>query len=356
MKTTGATPTEGRHNISAMTEPADPDFRIHAAWLAQVSGAAEGSLAKQAPEQHVPRQDGGNAGTTSSLNTADCSDEQSVPVPQYSRLWMRSGVITMAVVGFTFAVALAAVSVLPEHLWPSASSRQASDRTVETGLLERPTSPAVASGNETANLKLIAQPSRGVAGEPAPLNLSLRGSASDAVVIVRGLMPGAELSAGRAVADDAWQLSVTDLPYASIAPPRDFVGSADLVAELHLPNSEIVDRQSIHVEWTRQAARPEREHEREQMTRGEPITAVPPIASTAVQGPNDRDLILAPTQIPAKPSQNQLRSREESNGALPREKNSSRRFANQGGRRAPFASLSVGDSAHPPKGFWDWSR
>jgi len=59
-----------------------------------------------------------------------------------------------------------------------------------------------------------------------------------------------ELSTGNAVAEGVWQLSAADLPYAWVAPPAGFVGSAHLVAELQLPNSQIVDRQSIHLEWT----------------------------------------------------------------------------------------------------------
>jgi hypothetical protein len=51
----GPTPAEGRHNISAPIEPDDPDVRVHAAWLAQISEAADGLVAKQ-----VPKQDGGS--------------------------------------------------------------------------------------------------------------------------------------------------------------------------------------------------------------------------------------------------------------------------------------------------------
>ena len=41
--------------MSAPIEPDDPDVRVHAAWLAQVSDAADGLVAKQ-----VPKQDGGS--------------------------------------------------------------------------------------------------------------------------------------------------------------------------------------------------------------------------------------------------------------------------------------------------------
>jgi hypothetical protein len=93
-------------------------------------------------------------------------------------------VVTIVLIALAFAIAVGTV-VMPQHLRVSENSRQP---------------------------KLIAQPSRGISGEPAPLGLALRGSADDAVVIVRGLMPGMELSAGRALVDGAWQLPATDLP------------------------------------------------------------------------------------------------------------------------------------------------
>jgi len=35
-------------NMSGLTEPEDPDYRVHAAWLAQASNAGDGLLAKEA--------------------------------------------------------------------------------------------------------------------------------------------------------------------------------------------------------------------------------------------------------------------------------------------------------------------
>jgi len=34
--------------MSGLTEPEDPDYRVHAAWLAQASNAGDGLLAKEA--------------------------------------------------------------------------------------------------------------------------------------------------------------------------------------------------------------------------------------------------------------------------------------------------------------------
>src|SRR6266566_6976107 len=115
-------PAEAYNDMRALNEPADPDSRLHAAWLGQASATTEGSVAKQASEQRVLTPEGGRAGTRSSLDTETHFEEQGVALPQRSRLGMRSRAIAMAVIGFGFAVALAALGVTLQHLWLSESS------------------------------------------------------------------------------------------------------------------------------------------------------------------------------------------------------------------------------------------
>lgn len=315
-------PAKAYNDMNASNDQADPDSRVHAAWVGHLSGSAEGSLGKQASEQRVLEHENGTVGPTNRpLET------RGVILPQLSRRGIRSGVIIIALIGFIVAAALAAV-VIPQHLWLSESSRQP---------------------------KLIAQPSRGVSGEPAPLGLALRASADDAVVIVRGLMPGTELSAGRPLADGAWQLSATDLPYAWIAPPPGFVGSAELVAELQLPNSEIVDRQSIHVEWTRPAANTEPERDPEQIRGGGEAESVPSIAPAPAQDVDPREVVSAAPPMTARPPKGGKQERGSKSAGAHGKKNS-RGAASEGSRPHPFEGQTVGDGTHSPKGFWDWSR
>jgi hypothetical protein len=93
--------------MSAPIEPDDPDVRVHAAWLAQISEAADGLVAKQ-----VPKQDGGSTSVSAiSSNPAVRLVGHDVP-PQLPRLGRRSGLIVMVLVGFIFALALAAVSAI----------------------------------------------------------------------------------------------------------------------------------------------------------------------------------------------------------------------------------------------------
>src|SRR4051794_37485858 len=97
--------------------------------------------------------------------------------------------------------------------------------------------------------RLIVQSSQGLPGEPTPLGVALQGQAEGAVVIIRGVLPGMDLSAGKAIDATTWWVSASDLDYAWIAPPPSFVGSADLIAELRLHNGKIADQQAIHLKW-----------------------------------------------------------------------------------------------------------
>jgi hypothetical protein len=81
VKTNGATPTETRHSMSAPSESEDPDFRVHAAWLAQVSEAVHGRVAKRLPQQGGSRP----SVSPSSLDTADCLVGQQVRLAPPSR-------------------------------------------------------------------------------------------------------------------------------------------------------------------------------------------------------------------------------------------------------------------------------
>jgi hypothetical protein len=206
---------------------ADPDSRVHAAWITQVAKPPDALLHEQVPEHG----DHGGVGVgTSSLNVPERLWEHDISQPPRS---------------------LAAAVIVLQHLGFPTGSREASDHASNNvsspqGL----TAGTDAIGTPQRTAKLLVQSSPAVVGEPAPLGITLGGAANDAVVVLKGLPPGMELSTGHAVADGVWQLSAAALPDAWIAPPVGFVGSAHLLAELQLANSQIIDRQSINLEWT----------------------------------------------------------------------------------------------------------
>jgi hypothetical protein len=318
-------------------ELGDPDSRVHAAWITHVSEAADTSLREQVPERHGDVRSVGVA--TTSLSTPERLGAQDVSQPRHSLAGRGRGAVTMVSV----ALALAAVGIGSQHFGFLRSSQEPSDHTTEA--LSSPeglSTGNAATGTELGSPKLIVQSSPAVSGEPARLGVTLWGAAAnDAVVVLRGLPHGMELSTGHAVANGVWQLSAAELQYAWIAPPVGFVGSAHLVAELQLPNFQIVDRQSIHLEWTQ----------------GGHQIGTATDAPAALQHPNDPALLTERPDISAKPSGvDPSDRRQSSKRARERGNNDFRRSVNEGTRRVPSANRSVGDTSRPPQGFWDWSR
>jgi hypothetical protein len=137
---------------------------------------------------------------------------------------------------------------------------------------------------------------RVVSGEPAALGLAVQGGAEGAVII-RGLLPGMELSNGDAVAADASQVAATALGKTWIAPPDSFIGSADLIAELHLPDSRIADRLAIQLEWAPSISPEQRQGPSDREEPG------PPISSASMPLQLDQQQIVAGPPISPEPTQ-----------------------------------------------------
>jgi hypothetical protein len=102
---------------------------------------------------------------------------------------------------------------------------------------------------EPSTPRLIVHAWRGTTNQPGPLGVIVHGPADQVVVRLIGLMPGMEVSAGNAVGPSDWEIATTQLEYAWIAPPEAFAGTAEVVAELRLPNGRIADRQILQLEW-----------------------------------------------------------------------------------------------------------
>ena len=139
---------------------------------------------------------------------------------------------------------------------------------------------------DRTSARLIVQSWRGNSDEPTPLGLAVKGPAEHAVVYIKGLMPGMELSSGNRVGSDAWEIPATGVGDVWIAPPQGFVGTAKLVAELRLPDSRIADRQAIYFEWELQRPTPV-QHQLEERAA---LQSIPP---EPIQPQTDRDEVVA---------------------------------------------------------------
>ena len=243
--------------MSAPTgRPDEPNLGARGEWLARVSEAASGLAASHAPER--PRGSSYGSTITVSYTSLTPSRHESLD-PTFlfappSQLRSRSKLaVCGGLVGIISSVAITAAIAIgqfePADIWRQLGI----DGTTElASSLSRPAPLNV----EQAIPRLIVQSSRVSSGEPTPLGVALRGRAEGAVVIIKGLVPGMELSAGNAVGTDAWQLPATDLGDAWIAPPESFVGSTNLVAELRLSDDKMADQQMIQFEWVPAIAPP----------------------------------------------------------------------------------------------------
>ena len=141
-------------------------------------------------------------------------------------------------------VALMAIGQLP---LPDFRSRQSN--TVELASTASRSAPTVLARRTEPLIPRLVPTSRGTAGDPAPLGVTLQGGADGGVVLVSGLVAGMMLSTGNPVGANAWEVPVSDLDNTWILPPNDFVGVVELVAELHLADGTIAHRGPIRLEW-----------------------------------------------------------------------------------------------------------
>ena len=263
--------------MSAPTDrPDDPNLGARGEWLARVSEAASGLAASHTPEQ--PR--GSSSGSTITVSytslrpSRDRSLDPTFLFAPRSQLRSRSklavcGGLIAIISSVAITAAIAIGEFQPADIWRQLGIHPTTEL---ASWLSRPAQ----LNSEQATPRLIVQSSRVSSGEPMPLGVALRGRAEGAVVIIKGLVPGMELSAGNAVGTDAWQLPATDLGDAWIAPPEGFVGSTHLVAELRLSDEKMADQQMIQIDWVSAIAAPAGTHGQFQEIAARPLILPPP--------------------------------------------------------------------------------
>jgi hypothetical protein len=247
--------------------------------------------------------------TITAIPAEECLSKQ--PARSRSRLAMVGGLV-----GLILAISLAAfiaIGQLPlADIWRRLTVERAIDL-ASSWARSAPATPPMRA--ELATPRLIIH-RRVVPGEPAALGLAVQGGAEGAVII-RGLLPGMELSNGDAVAADAWQVTATGLGKTWIAPLDSFIGSADLIAELHLPDGRIADRLAIQLEWAPSISPEQRQGASGREEPGTPISTAstplqfdqqqivggPPIFPEATQPPSGREEPGTPISTASTPLQ-----------------------------------------------------
>jgi hypothetical protein len=169
------------------------------------------------------------------------------PQPEWRPSRGRGAVVLAALCGVAAAVALVLVLVLfpgpdralrtePEGGAPLAGST--ADRALVTALERTP----------PVRLVLV-ELRRAGRGEPVGLGVGLTRGLGDGSLMVSGLVPGARLTAGTALAADRWRVPLGELGRAAVVPPRDFAGIMDLTLELRLADDSVGDRSAMRIAW-----------------------------------------------------------------------------------------------------------
>ena len=104
-----------------------------------------------------------------------------------------------------------------------------------------------------ARQRLVVEDQQAFANEPILLAVVAVPITSSGSVWLRGLAHGTRLSAGAALDEDGWELSLRDIGSAYVYAPPDFVGVMNATIALLSPSKKVIDSRPIRLEWTAKA-------------------------------------------------------------------------------------------------------
>ena len=264
------------------------NIESRALWLGQVSEAATALAGTQVPKSLIESVGVSKISTepSAAVNSTSLSVRNDLsfnPADHLTHVRSRSKLATFTQLVIILAVAAITALIFTGQLPTDILTR---DDIIEVASLPVISNLVTAITPDRTSARLIVQSWRGNSDEPTPLGLAVKGPAEHAVVYIKGLMPGMELSSGSRVGSDAWEIPATEVGDVWIAPPQGFVGTAKLVAELRLPDSRIADRQAVYFEWELQRPTPV-QHQLEERAA---LQSIPP---EPIQPQTDRDEVVA---------------------------------------------------------------
>src|SRR4051794_18780133 len=261
--------------------------RARTFWLGQVSEAATALAGTRVPKQlsesvGVSKISTEPSAAVTSISLSVQNDLAFNPADHLTHVRSRSKLARFTGLVITLVASLTALILtgqLPTDILTT-------DDIIEVASLPVISNLMTAITPERTSARLIVQSWRGNSDEPTRLGLAVQGPAEHAVVYIKGLMPGVELTSGNRVGSDDWEILATGLGDVWIAPPQGFVGTAKLVAELRLPDSRIADRQAVYLEWELQRRTPV-QHQLEERAA---LQSIPP---EPIQPQTDRDEVIS---------------------------------------------------------------
>jgi len=96
----------------------------------------------------------------------------------------------------------------------------------------------------------------GTINAPLPIGVEIENPTHGATVKLGGLLPGTALDVGVASGQGEWRIRADDLSKAKLIPPRDYVGSMAIVAELQGGNGQVIVRSRVRYAWRQPVVEP----------------------------------------------------------------------------------------------------
>jgi hypothetical protein len=106
----------------------------------------------------------------------------------------------------------------------------------------------------TPEPRLLLRDDRGDTNEILPVGIEIDGSRAGVGIVLSGLAPDTQLSAGSPLGISGWKLDADQLEGLQIRPPRDYVGAMNVMVDLRLPGDRLADSKGLRLEWV---ARPQ---------------------------------------------------------------------------------------------------
>jgi hypothetical protein len=104
--------------------------------------------------------------------------------------------------------------------------------------------------------RLLLRDDRGDTNEIFPVGIEIDGSRAGVEIVLSGLAPDTQLSAGSPLGISGWRLDGDQLDGLQIRPPRDYVGAMNVMVDLRLPGDRLADSKGLRLEWAARAQIP----------------------------------------------------------------------------------------------------
>jgi hypothetical protein len=216
--------------------------------------AANLRLPQQATNRSQPRPAGDPFAGIKRRPRSSLDPEIMPPPPEGSRR------LVPILIGSTLMVGFAAVAAYGLTMF---SFFQTDNRGPKTGDDASTVGQMSREPARAARQRLVVEDQQAFTNEPILLAIVAVPMASSGSLSLRGLVHGTRLSAGVALSEDVWEISLRDLGSAYVYAPPNFIGVMNATIALLSPSNEVLDSRPIRLEWIAKTDSPQPPNRRE---------------------------------------------------------------------------------------------